>query len=247
MPVLSRFKMWVKRRETPTQRALYRVIYTCLRGDVPAVPAIHVPLNSLIRTLTFLFFRPIRMFYWKPVFICRLANRPKFLHLDGRGIPHVTGPVKITLGDHCRLSTQLSIAGRMAPGTQPELIVGDNVGLSWQTGIYVGRKIIIGNNVRLGGQGALIGYPGHPLDAAARARGEPDTDDQVRDIVLEDDVWLGRGVIVNAGVTIGRGTIVGAGSVVTKDLPAGVLAGGAPARVIRSLVPEDQGLKLVSA
>jgi maltose O-acetyltransferase len=48
-------------------------------------------------------------------------------------------------------------------------------------------------------------------------------------------VWLGGGVIVCPGVSIGDDTVVGAGSVVTRDLPAGVLAVGNPARVIRSL------------
>ncbi len=59
------------------------------------------------------------------------------------------------------------------------------------------------------------------------------------DIILEDDVWLATGVSVMAGVRIGRGTIVAAGSVVTHDLPAGVLAGGIPAQVIHSLEGGD--------
>ena len=48
-------------------------------------------------------------------------------------------------------------------------------------------------------------------------------------------MWLGGGVIVLAGVTIGENTVVGAGAVVTKNLPANVIAFGNPARVIRSL------------
>jgi maltose O-acetyltransferase len=48
-------------------------------------------------------------------------------------------------------------------------------------------------------------------------------------------VWLGGGVIVCPGVTIGADTVVGAGSVVTRDLPAGVVAVGSPARVLREL------------
>jgi acetyltransferase-like isoleucine patch superfamily enzyme len=53
-------------------------------------------------------------------------------------------------------------------------------------------------------------------------------------IVIEDDAWLGYGVIVLSGVTIGRGAVVGAGSVVTRDIPPNGIAVGNPARVVRS-------------
>jgi len=54
-------------------------------------------------------------------------------------------------------------------------------------------------------------------------------------ITIEHNVWLGGGVVVCPGVTIGADTVVGAGAVVTKDLPAGVMAAGVPARVVRPL------------
>ena len=54
-------------------------------------------------------------------------------------------------------------------------------------------------------------------------------------IAIGDNVWLSGGVIVCPGVTIGEDTVVGAGAVVTRDLPAGVVAAGVPARVIREL------------
>ena len=52
-------------------------------------------------------------------------------------------------------------------------------------------------------------------------------------IVLADEVWVGTGSIVLSGVTIGAGAVVGAGSVVTRDVPAGAIVGGNPARVIK--------------
>ena len=71
----------------------------------------------------------------------------------------------------------------------------------------------------------------HPLEAAPRRDGweygEP--------ITLGDNVWLGGGVVVCPGVTIGDDTVVGAGAIVTRDLPAGVVAVGNPARVLRDL------------
>lgn len=73
----------------------------------------------------------------------------------------------------------------------------------------------------------------HPLDPGTRRRGW----ESARPITLEDNVWLGGGVIVLPGVTIGANTVVGAGSVVTRDLPADVVAVGSPARVVRTLGP----------
>lgn len=56
---------------------------------------------------------------------------------------------------------------------------------------------------------------------------------------MGSDVWFGGNVVVLPGVTIGYGSVIGAGSVVTRDVPPGVLAAGNPCRVIRRLVPEE--------
>ncbi len=54
-------------------------------------------------------------------------------------------------------------------------------------------------------------------------------------MTIGDDVWIGGGVIINPGVSIGAGTTIGSGGVVTKDIPAHVLAAGNPCKVIRTL------------
>ena len=54
-------------------------------------------------------------------------------------------------------------------------------------------------------------------------------------IVIEKNVWIAAGAIVIGGVTVGENSVVAAGSVVTKDIPPNTLAGGNPARIIRSI------------
>ena len=90
--------------------------------------------------------------------------------------------------------------------------------------------ITIGDDVQMGPNVQLL-TPTHPVDPELRrAKWEA-----AEPITIGDNVWLGGGVIVLPGVTIGENTVVGAGAVVAKDLPAGVVAVGNPARVIRAV------------
>ncbi|MMZ68427.1 Galactoside O-acetyltransferase [compost metagenome] len=59
-------------------------------------------------------------------------------------------------------------------------------------------------------------------------------------IAIGNNVWIGGGVSILPGVTIGDNTVIGAGSVVTKNIPSGVIAAGNPCRVIREITEEDK-------
>ena len=76
----------------------------------------------------------------------------------------------------------------------------------------------------------------HPVDPGPRRAGW----ESGAPITIGDNVWLGGGVVVCPGVTIGDDTVVGAGSVVTRDLPAGVVAAGTPAQVLREIGEQDR-------
>jgi len=94
--------------------------------------------------------------------------------------------------------------------------------------------IRIGEDCQLGPNVQLL-TPTHPVEPQPRK----DRLEAAKPITIGDNVWLGGGVIVCPGVTIGENSVVGAGSVVTKDIPANVVAVGNPARVIRSIGDDD--------
>ncbi len=91
-------------------------------------------------------------------------------------------------------------------------------------------SIRIGDHVQLAPRCALYPYQHGISDLNAPIAKQPLT--TKGDIIIEDDAWLGVGVIVMDGVTIGRGAVIGAGAVVTKDIPPLAVAVGSPARVI---------------
>lgn len=95
--------------------------------------------------------------------------------------------------------------------------------------IYVGDRVMMGPNV-------VLATAGHPV--------EPELRRNVAQfnlpIHIGANVWLGAGCIVLPGVTIGENSVIGAGSVVTKDIPANVVAVGNPCQVLRPIGPRDR-------
>ena len=95
--------------------------------------------------------------------------------------------------------------------------------------IYVGDSTMFGPN-------CVLSTAGHPINP------------ELRELVYQYNMpihigkncWLGAGVLVMPGVTIGDNTVIGAGSVVTKDIPANVVAFGTPCRVIREISERDR-------
>lgn len=97
------------------------------------------------------------------------------------------------------------------------------------TYIYIGSHTMIGPNVTLASAN-------HPILPELREKGYQYN----LPIHIGKNCWLGAGVIVVPGVTIGDNTVVGAGAVVTKDLPANVVAVGVPAKVVRPISDLDR-------
>ena len=97
------------------------------------------------------------------------------------------------------------------------------------THIYIGDCCMFGPNV-------VIATAGHPIDPELRSKGLQYN----LPVHIGKNCWLGAGVIVMPGVTIGDNTVIGAGSIVTKDIPSGVVAVGNPCRVLREVGQRDR-------
>ena len=97
------------------------------------------------------------------------------------------------------------------------------------THIYVGDYTMFAPNV-------ILATAGHPIDPELRQKAYQYN----MPVHIGKNCWLGAGVIVLPGVTIGDNTVIGAGSVVTKDIPANVVAVGNPCRVLRPIGERDK-------
>lgn len=110
------------------------------------------------------------------------------------------------------------------------IFIGENFYANYDCIIIDVCRVKIGKNVLFGPRVGIY-TAAHPLDAGTRATGA----EFGAEIEIGDDVWIGGNAVILPGVKIGAGTIIGAGSVVTKSIPANVVAAGNPCRVIRNL------------
>ena len=153
------------------------------------------------------------------------------------------GPGRITMGAGVQFGWPASLNFHTGychlEVTRPEaaIEIGDGAELnndvflkSEGPGIRIGARALIGSAV------CVYDSDFHELHPARRRVGRP----AMGAVELGENVFIGDGVKILKGVTIGADTVVGAGSVVVRSLPAGVVAAGNPARVVRALEEETE-------
>jgi len=170
-----------------------------------------------------------------------IFNCPNLVTQAGRLRLHVPlvcdGAGRVSLGAAVSVGYPLaSILGDGAVRLQARdaysvVAVGDrtsfsnNVQVIAEKGVTIGRRCLIGDAV------IIMDSDFHNLTP----EGRHELPGASAPIIIEDNVFIGSRVIVLKGVTIGKGSVIGAGSVVVRSIPPGVIAGGNPAKVIRSL------------
>lgn len=134
-----------------------------------------------------------------------------------------------SMGENCWVEPPL----RVAYGNH--LHIGKNFYANFNFVVVDDATVTIGDNVMVA-PNVTISTAGHPISPEIRITGQQFS----RPVTIEDNVWLGTGVIINPGVVIGRNSVIGAGSVVTKSIPPNVVAAGVPCRVLREITQEDK-------
>ncbi len=113
--------------------------------------------------------------------------------------------------------------------------IGENFFSNYNLVILDVGKVKIGDNAQIAPNVAIY-TAGHPVHPETRNTGY----EYGIDITIGNNVWIGGNACIMPGVTIGDNAVIGGGSVVTKDIPANVIAAGNPCRVIREITEEDR-------
>lgn len=150
--------------------------------------------------------------------------------------PRLYGRCLVSGGSRIHVGERLLMIGVQAPcelhtHEEGRLEIGDRVFINYGASLSAHTLVRIGDDCKIGQQAIILDCDYHELDDPLHYGGHGET----RPVVLERGVWLGARVTVLKGVTIGRSSVIAAGSVVTRDIPPGVLAGGMPAKVLREL------------
>lgn len=162
------------------------------------------------------------------------------LILHGRIYSLGTGLIEI--GDNVEINSDFSVNptgggyGTSINSFEGAIVkIGNNVGIS-HTAISAMKSVEIGDNVLIGSNCMISDTDFHPLDAEIRVEDSNNREaTKTAPIKIEKNVFVGARSIILKGVTIGEGAVVGAGSVVTKDIPAGEIWAGNPAKFIKKV------------
>jgi maltose O-acetyltransferase len=111
------------------------------------------------------------------------------------------------------------------------IVAGRNLFMNYNCVLLDCAPIVIGDDVQFG-PAVQVYTAHHPLDAATRREGL----ESASPVSIGDNVWVGGAAVICPGVEIGDDAVIGAGSVVTRNVPAGAIVAGNPARVLREVI-----------
>jgi len=217
-----------------TARAIRRFYRRVMNFSVPAPRLITVPVLTLIVVIRSTYYFWMRVFICEPLFKAYCTSYGRNLH-TGVFLHWVQGKGDIIIGDDVTLDGRSNIFFATRFCERPTLRIGDHSLFGHECAFTIGKEISIGKHCRFASQIAIFDSSGHPSEPVARMKGEPPSVDEVKPVIIGDNVWVGTNCIIYPGVTIGDNSIVSAGSVVMSSVPANTVVAGNPARMVRTL------------
>jgi acetyltransferase-like isoleucine patch superfamily enzyme len=163
-------------------------------------------------------------------FVFRQARLIRF-PIDLRGKTYINVQDEFTTGKYCRLEAYPLLENEVVLKIGSNVQINDFVHITAMKGVTIGNNVLIASKVYIS-DCSHGSYSGDINDSSPLSIPK-DRMYIAKEVFIEENVWLGEMVSVLPGVTIGSGTIVGANSVVSKSLPANVIAVGIPARPIK--------------
>jgi acetyltransferase-like isoleucine patch superfamily enzyme len=146
----------------------------------------------------------------------------------------ISNPQHIWIGDNVSIRCGLRIETLINTGVTPNLTIGNNTNIEQNVHIICRNNVHIGNDVTITANCAIVDttHPYAPYDPQSKIGNRISEDSS--SVIIEDNVFLGIGVIILPNVKIGAHSVIGANSVVSISVPAASIAAGAPAKIIKS-------------
>lgn len=152
---------------------------------------------------------------------------------------YLEGGKNITIGKNFSCDQRLrldAINEFLGDKFDPVIVIGNNVSIQKDCHIGCINQVVIGDGVLLASKVFISDHSHGEITSEAIAVAPSQRKLYSKGpIIIEDNVWLGEGVVVLPGVTIGENSIIGSNAVVTKSIPKNSVAGGNPAQIIREI------------
>lgn len=231
------FRRYLAISDRPVPRAIRWLYLHRNRVSVPAPRIVVKPMLMIYLGLRFVVFFFRRVFIAEPLFKACCTRYGRNLHTDIY-VPWIMGKGDIIIGDNVLIDGNITLSFAHRFVDRPVLEIGSGSGIGHGCSLTVAKRITIGQNCGITRECMIMDSSGHPVGAASRIVDEthkwtPASDDEVQEVTIGDNVWVGRRSIIFPGVTIGEGSIISAGSVVRiKVIPPYSLVAGNPAKII---------------
>lgn len=232
------YRRYLATSDEPVPRAV-RWLYRRRNSlSVPAPRIVVKPMLWIYLGLRFVVFFIRRVFIAEPLFKAYCTRYGRNLR-TGIFIHWIMGKGEIILGDNVLLDGKSSFSFASRFVDRPVLEIGSGSGIAHGCSLTIGKRITIGRNCGITRDCTIMDTSGHPVGAgnrisdATQNKWAPPSDDDVQEVTICDNVWVGQRSIIFPGVTIGEGSIISAGSIVRiKSIPPYSLVAGNPAKVI---------------